>query len=390
MTSPTRDSLVTTQEIVAHLWRRRLILMVVPCLAVVGGYLLARMYGDIYRSGAVLLIRMPAGLLREGPRFQDFTPPAYADLLASDDMLFSVIEEVRKSNPEYKGRFEDLKKGFSVKTVMTRETVTTAEYAPTLELEVNAGSPEVVQKLAETWMNKSIERFGSLRTREVGQIANVFTEKFDTIANQAQALQEKEAKLERTVQTLDTVIGGNNRIIGGLTSDGVIIDQNNQSDNARINPYQNLGVIHERAMLELDLAEATPERAVQLKARIAAIDAMVPKVLEKIEEMGKARIEAQRDLENVRDQLLMIKGGMDQTRLVLAGSTADATAVPDKLDPKNVSDFSVLARPVKPEKRIGPPRALIGLGSGVAIGALLVVLFVLEVYIKRAVSEEAA
>ncbi|HMX62392.1 MAG TPA: hypothetical protein PKD58_04940, partial [Candidatus Sumerlaeota bacterium] len=252
------------------------------------------------------------------------------------------------------------------------------------------GSPEVVQKLAETWMNKSIERFGSLRTREVGQIANVFTEKFDTIANQAQALQEKEAKLERTVQTLDTVIGGNNRILGGLLSDRVVIDQNNGSDTERINPYQNLGVIHERAMLELDLAEATPERAAQLKARIAAIDAMVPKVLEKIEEMGKARIEAQRDLENVRDQLLMIKGGMDQTRLVLAGSTADATAVPDKLDPKNVSDFSVLARPVKPEKRIGPPRALIGLGSGVAIGALLVVLFVLEVYIKRAVSEEAA
>ncbi|MCC6548128.1 hypothetical protein IT570_13260 [Candidatus Sumerlaeota bacterium] len=389
MASPSRDSTVTTQDIVAHLWRRRLILLAAPCVAVVLGYLLVRLYGNTYRSGAILMIRVPAGVFREGPRAQDFTPPAYADFLKSDDILFHVIDKVRKEDKSFTGKFEDLKKNFNVKTVMTRETVTTAEFSPTLELTVEAGSPQTVHALASEWVKESIQRYGSLRTREVKQIAGVFTEKFDTLMTQSKDLQEQEARLERTVQNLDTLLGAKSRILGGTLTDKVVIDQDRRpEESSSRNNYQDLGIIHERALLELDLAGASPERAAAVHARMDAIDKVLPVVIKEIDELGIQRSNAQRELESVRDKLLAIRGTMDQARMILVGSTADATTIPMVGKADESGDLAVLAEPVLPEKRVGPPRALISIGCGIAIGALLLLLFIMEVYIKRAVADE--
>ncbi|MEO8377451.1 MAG: UbiD family decarboxylase [Candidatus Sumerlaeota bacterium] len=361
MVSPSRETPITTQDIVAHLWRRRFILLVVPCLAVVAGYVGARMYGDIYRSRAILMIREPASSFREGPKFLDFDPPAYADFLKSDEMLLSVIQTVRTETPAYKGKFEDLKKAFSIKTSLTRETVTTAQYSPTLELTVDAPTPKIAHRLAEVWVDRSVSKFGSLRTGEAAQISIVFHEKFEDLMKRGQELQQREAQLESDLLDADTVLGGKRRILGGVITEKVVIAQVPKvQDSPRINSYQELGIIHERAMLQLDAAEIGPEKSAPLLARIAAIDKMVPQVISELDELSKRRIELARDLEGVREEMLTSKGQLDQTRLVLAGATADATTVADPTNPAIKGDFSILARPVEPEKRSGPPRMLIG------------------------------
>jgi uncharacterized protein involved in exopolysaccharide biosynthesis len=392
MSDTTRPAAIGTEEVIAHLWRRRYVLVVVPLLFTIltFAYVFIRM-GESFSSRATLMVRSSPGSMREGPRLLDLNPPAYSDFLLSDEILYGALNSVKKEHPEYVGRLEDLKKEFKVKTVLTRETVTSTEYSPILILTANGPSPKIAHRLAEEWMNLSIARFGQMRSNEAGQMRKVMAEQFDLLAAEAEKLDKRQATLQNQITDMDTFIAVKRRILAGTGAAKLVFEKGKDNKNETATSYEDLGLVHERTMLELDLAQlekANPDQtapAAGLRARIAKIDEIVPGIIKEVEEIGVRKTELVKDLEAVREQLLTVKGRLDTTRDVVASVSPEMSVIADPANPEVSGIFSIIARPMEPDKKDGPPRTLISLGAGTAMAALLMLLMILELYIQHAV-----
>lgn len=392
MSSNSRTDTIGTRDIVSHLWSRRHGLLLVPavCVIVVFAYVKLR-FADQFQSKALVMVRTAPGTLRESaPKFLDLQPPVYQDFFLNDELLFDVVSTVREEFPSWLAKFEDVKPAFQIKTVLTRETVVSAEYSPVIELSVTIEGNDITYRLAQVWLDKSIERFGSVRSNEAREITESLGNTLDDLGKDIDRLALEQAQLERQIDNFDEIIKAKHAVLGGKDAVVFVTPQYPQD---KVRPADT-GLFNERVQLELELAEvekseAAAERqaAQRLVARMGKVDEIISRVLGEIEVLGKQKVNLVRQLDVVREQLLSTRAQLDQTRNSLAGATPDSASLADPFNPENSGELSVLARPVQAEKKVGPPRALISIAFGLALGVFLLLLVLMELYVRKMVYE---
>lgn len=391
MSDETTDS-VNALDLTRHYWRRRLFLLLLPPVIFVLAYLFIKYFvPETYQATAQLMLRTAPSELRDAPRMREVDPPVYEDFLLNDELLFSVLQEAREEYPESFNRahFEDFRKAFRVNTIMTRDTSVQAIYSPVLVLKVLAGSPDHVHFLAKTWVDLSLRSFGQLRTQEARAVETAMSEQFDVHAQEGQVLARREAMLATQLEQIDLLISSQRRLLLGGGTAIVRVQQNAQLDDAT---QAEAGLQGERVRLELELASAgaistadAQERVDVLSARLEKLDEVVARIILEKNELQEQRVNVTVDLEEVRRNLLIAREKMSLLRSVMTTALADAQSIPDWLKPENSGDLLRIADPIKPEKRVGPPRLLLSLAITVIFLGLMLLFFGLELFFKRAV-----
>lgn len=367
-----------------HLWRRRYILIGVPVLAVIAGYFIMRQFvGETFEASATILVRTPPTDMLPTPPFSAIETPVYEHILLSDELLLDVVEQTRAKFPGQfpKDRFEKLKKQFSVKIMTTVDTSVSTKYAPVLVMRVTAGTREITHFMMTRWLESSVERFGKMRTRE-GQAAEAaFRARFAELSSQANALQANETRLDEELRDLSQQLEARSRLLSGTAATAVSTESR--------------GLVHQLAEAEIQLAEAQAAgpagaaEAARLEARIARIRELIARTTEEMRELRGRKAEAETALEAARKDLIAVRESLAEVRLIMNRVASDAILVPDPYNPGVAGDFSVLSRPVMPETRIAPARAAIALVIGLAVGLILLGIFLVEWFVSRAILEPA-
>ena len=379
MTSDERPS-VTTTDIIRHLWARRYLLLLAPPIFVVLTYAYSVLFmGEVFESSSTLLIRTAPAQPRDGPRFERVEAPTTPDLLTSDALLLDVVKAARAKFPDYpQGRFEELRKHFTVRTIMTRDTTIQATYSPAIILTAKGKSPEIALFLAEEWTRLAVERVGRMRAREAKQMVDTARAEFDKYSASAAELAKRQTELELQRDDLDALYASRQALLSGQPVSGT----GDVPSEAIAG-----GLFGEKARLELQLASTSTDERGAIVNRLNTVDGMIRNAGAEIEKLNTERAEVRNELETVRRDLLVAREKAGQMRQVMTSATADSTLIPDPLNPEISGDLGVLSKPILAETRSAPKRSLIAVGGGAFLGALLVILLLVELYVRRTVIE---
>jgi outer membrane murein-binding lipoprotein Lpp len=372
---------VTPTDIVRHLWARRYLLLLAPGVFFVLTYAYSVfLMGEAFETSATLLLRNTPSTLRDGPRLEKIDAPSIPDLISSDSILLEVITAARKKYPSYpQGNFEKIKGAFKVRTVMTRDTTVQASYSPAVILTARARTPEIALFLVEEWTRVSVERFGRMRSREALQIQETASASFEKFSAEAAELAAKQTDLELRRDELDSLYASRQALLAGSATP--------YADGQQEKDTLTGGYFGEKARLDLELAAANSDTATANRARLAHVTTMIQQVNGEIELLNKDRAAVRNQLEAVRRELLVSREKAGQMRQILTTTTADATLIPDPLNPEVSGDLGILAKPILPESRVSPQRGLIASGGAVFLTAVLLALLLIELYIRRTVLE---
>ncbi|MBI1289858.1 hypothetical protein GC173_01255 [bacterium] len=372
---------VTSTDIVRHLWSRRYLLLLAPGIFFVLTYAYTIYFmGEVFETSSTLLIRNVPSSLRDGPRLEKVDAPSIPDMLSSDEILLDVVKAARAKFPDYpQGNFEKIKGSFKVKTIITRDTTVQSSYSPAVILTTRGKTPEIALFLAEEWTNLSVERFGQLRSREALAIQKTAGEKFDAFSAQAAELAAKQTDLELRRDELDALYASRQTLLSGSATPTM-----NAPSEAEVMPG---GLFGEKARLELELAGANSDKTPALRTRLERVNEMIRQTNGEIEMVNKDRAAVRNQLEGVRRDLLVVREKAGQMRQILTTTTADATLIPDPLNPEVSGDLGILAKPILPESRTSPLRGVIASGGAVFLTAVLLALILIELYIRRTVLE---
>ncbi len=411
------------EDLIRHLWSRRYILIVVPAIALVLGYLGVRAFvPETFESSATLLIRTPAiEYARPLPGHRRVSPPGYESFFRTDQVLHEVIREARQEFPGQfpQGDFERLKRAFDVQTITTRETTVTAEYSPVILLRATGGSPEIAHFLVDEWIRRSTARFGAIRFREAQEIRSTFENKFNEARERlADRLAEKE-ELDRRLGEMDMLLDTERRLLTGQTTSRQRVEIPADVGRATAPGAQqfepttfallqflferisreplpdDLDLFTERARLKLRIAELqgsenADERQQLRRAenRLARVEDMIDGSFDVMNSLGRERDGLAGQVARLREEVRAIEDEVVEVRKVLAGTTIETASIHDPFHPDFEGEFSVIGAPVVPETRAAPPRTLLAIAIAIIFGGLLLLLVVAEFYLKRVLEEE--
>lgn len=379
MTPTQPESPFDTDKLIRHLWRRRYILILAPPIFVVVGYLFIRQFvSEIYESTAIVQLREAPGALRNGPSLRTFEPPVFEDMILSDAILRPVIEAARKQFPEFpQDGYEKIKPSFAVDILRTRETAVATEYSPVIKLTVKTSKPEWAVFLAETWLDRTNDQIGNLRLRSTQQLVQTFGAKTEELRNEIGQLQARETE---TQQELSTVNARLLSLLRLLTGDALRTVAGSELQE---------GLEGERVRLRLVLADpATANDG--LRSRLTEVEKLIAETNTQLEQLGRRKVALSQQLDDLREQLIVQRGVLSDTRAVLINAFPDSIPVATSGDSADSGDFVTISRPVKPEVRVGPPRAIYSVIMAIALSAMLLLLMVMEFYVKASLAMQGA
>lgn len=373
--------------LIRHLWSRKYIILLAPIVFLV----LATVYfrtnmNDVYECSAVLRIRPEPSQLMNGRAFQNFEPPVYQDIFLAPSLLKEVVDDARQEFADFpKTNFESLKNRFDVSIVRTRETVVVSEYSPVFQLKVESPTAEQAYFLLENWLNKSLDRFGQMRAGEALEIRKEFQAAYDELNGHADTFQAREAELQQQLLHINQLMAARYQELKGVGASISLTGERNTDE-------ANGGLFGERTRLRLDIAEAQAanesDRVSRLTARATAVDESIEAVLAEIDTMSQQKVTITRELESSRERLLLLREEVENVRQILASTKPESITVEDPLNPGTRGDFSILSKPVKPETPVGPKRMLYSLGTTVFLSGLVLLLIIIEYYLRLALKPE--
>ncbi len=412
------------EDLIRHLWSRRYILIGMPIVAVILGYLGVRAFvPESFESSATLLIRTPpVEYARPLPAHRRVSPPGYETFFETDQVLHEVIQAAREEYPGQvpAGDFEMLKRAFDVRTITTRETTVTAEYSPVILLRARGGSPEIAHFLVETWIRLSNERFGAIRFRDAQEVRAAFEDKFETTSEvMAEQLAERD-ELQRRLDEMDMLLDTHRRLLSGQVTSRQRFDMPTDlrladpgAGGGQFEPTtfalfrflfeqiareplpDDLDLYTERTRLELRVAELQDfENAEEVRElrraenRLARVEELIDRSFGELAEIGRERDALASQVSRLNEKVRNLEDQLVETRKVLAGTAIESTSVMDPFHPDYQGAFSVIGAPVVPETRAAPPRTLLAIAIGIIFGGLLLLLVVAEFYLKRVLEEE--
>lgn len=403
-TAPQSDDL---KHIVAHLWKRRIALLLAPPVFVLIAYgVIYFGVSESYVSRAQLMIRTPPSELRDGPRIAGSEAPVYEDILKNDELIHAVIKRMRE-NPnkviadKFKmrnggGYIEWLKSAFYVDTITTRDTSMVINYSPVIMLSVSAGSREAAKILADTWLDEILKRYGRVRQNEAAEIRKAAEADYKPAEGRMIELEKvmRSAELELNVLTreLDDI---NTTLLGPLTAPATRVEVGTASPEGPTGGSERdtLGLTQEEIRIEIDIAElqggvgVDAARLERLKARLQAIQKIRTDLLNRRGEIDARRLELDLQLSQFKRDVNIVTQVMEEARRIIDAVQADATLVTDPLNADNAGTFIVLAKPQVPEFRKEPKRLLYSFICGLGLWVLLLMTFVLEAFMKRTLQE---
>lgn len=383
MNQPADRSAFSTIDMVRHLWRRRYLLLIGPPVFLVAGYFYTvKFKSQVFESSAMLKIRTPPSEMRSGPILENFDPPIYEDILKSPEVLKSVVEEARAEFPEFpRSDFESLRTLFEATVVTTRETVVVADYSPVVQMSVKADNGKWAYFLMDRWLDVVLERFGQLRALEAREMQTVFQAQYDELIAVAEDAQAREGLLRQQLRQTERMLEGKYNLLAGGDSFA--------SEAAAGEGAPKAGLMAERVRLELAAAEEGDASSERLKSRLEKVNSLIGETMAEIEALGETQVSVSQQLEAAREELLLVRQKIEQVREVIAATTPDAAVLTDPLNENVRGQFTVLAWPIQPESTVSPPRAILAVGIALLFTVLLVVILLVEFFVRGALESEA-
>ena len=363
-----------------HLWKRRYPLLLLPPVVVLLSYLFIRFFmGETFEAHTMMMIRTPPTEILPAQKTLSVEAPVYEDILGSDEILRAVVEDARRAHPEEisQTNFELLRKRFKVKVIATVDTTIRTEYSPVISMSVKGDTREVTYFQANRWMELAVERFGKLRYNDARSAKEAYQLEYDRLSEGAAGLQAREVELEGESRQLGVRMEVLLRLLNQSQGDG------------------KSGLLTQLALVEAALEGETlkgdaadPTRVAELGQLLAATQASVERIERQVAELRAAKATVDGAMEGVRKDLVSSRERMAETRVILTRVSSEAVALTDPRNPEFQGDFLILSRPVMPERRVAPPRTLLAIVVGVAFGALLVMVFMMEWFLLRAILKE--
>jgi len=344
-------------DFIRHLWSRRLLLLIVPVITVLGAYFYIRAFvGSTFESNAMLLLQPAPSEFREGSAPENFGPRVFEEILVSDEMLKTIIDRAREQFPGQvsQGKYESLRNQFKVESITTKDTSLDTEYSPVLLFTTEGPTPEIAHFYAEQWVSESIERYGKLRSREAVELQQTLKDKYDKVSAETTALRQQEAVFQDERELLEKF---QKRFREHLYENAEMPDfpENLRRLATSVGFNQN----------ELGMDEES----------IQAVEGF----------LRERQAFLTTEIETVRQELIAKSDQVLEVREVLMASSADAAFAEASSEDALRSELELISAPIVPEYRTWPPRSVLAIAVGIFVTAVLFFLLVAEYFLKKAV-----
>lgn len=417
--------LLSTSELVAHLWRRRWALFLAPCVVTVGTYLLIRAFGgEVFESNAVVYLReRPTDeRSKSEPRLAWVDAPSYKDILLNDELLKGVVDATRSKYPGSLGSkpYEKIKDSFAVRTVTTRDTAVQTTYSPVIEMSVKGPSAQTAKFMADTWLNESLRTYGQFVAGDAAGTAKAVRDETDIRAKELDEVKREEARLDFELDRVKVLLYGHYALLyhGDLRSPMVfpqlvppdleresawgggratLFEQRNsaalrvaelEAALARRAKLTEETKLRDELRLEDPVAMEIEEGLIRERARLARIESLITETDTNIKSLGVEAARLEGEVAAARGRRYAADNAIRSLTEMAGYAIADAVLVPDEGDPDRRGALRVLARPILPEERVGPKRSLYAIAAGIAFGIFLLFSFVAEAWVRKSLGAD--
>ncbi len=421
----TEPQVLSTAELVAHLWRRRWMLLLAPSAVAIATYLLVRAFGgEVFESTAVVYLReKPTDKRSENePRMAWIDAPSYKDILLNDEVLKTVVEATRSNLPGSLGNkpYEKLKDCFSIRTVTTRDTAVQTTFSPVIEMVVKGPGAKTAKFMADTWLAESLRLYGHISGGDAANTAKAVREETERRARELDEIKREEARLDYELDRIKIILYGHYALFyhGDLRAPmafpqllpssagresawgggrATLFEQRNASA-VRVAELE--GAIARRRRMDGDtklrdgvrledpvLMELEDQLARE-QARLARIETLVTETDANIKSLGTEAARLEGEVAAARGRRFAADNAITSLTDMAGYAIADSVLVPDDDDPERRGALRVLARPILPEERVGPKRSLYALAAGIAFGIFLLFGLVAEAWVRKSLQED--
>ncbi len=424
MQTPDKQML-STAELVAHLWRRRWVLLLAPCAVTIGTYLLIRAFGgETFESTAVVYLReRPTDERSENePRLAWIDAPSYKDILLNDELLKTVVDSTRQKHPDSLGTkpYEKIKDSFRIRTVTTRDTAVQTTFSPVIEMAVEGPTPVSVKFMADTWLAETLRMYGNIAAGDAAGTAKALGEETDLRARELEEARRNEAKLDYELDRVKILLFGHYSLFyhGDLRSPMAfpqLLTPDLERESAwgggrptlfeqRISAAARVAeleaalsrreklagdpTLRDEVRLEDPLALGITDELTREQARLARIETLITETDSNIKSLAAEAARLEGEVAAARGKRFAADNAIKSLTEMAGYAIADAVLVPDEDDPQRRGALRVLARPILPEERVGPKRSLYAIAAGLAFGIFLLFSFVAEAWVRKSLGED--
>jgi len=390
----------------ARLWRARWYIVTVSAVFAIVTYLnLKFLTPETFRSETIIYLS------------EDVEAPTIKTLVTNFEMLDVVRSRFREVFPKAKGLsyLDRFAQRFHVNEEVLEDNSIRKVYSPALVLSADAHSPEQAQTLASIWLDEVVRRYGGTTGTESRFRMENNRILLDLLKNQEMQVEESRAVLQYRVAELESRLQGLIRILSpsdildiqkprefttyieGMLPKPQQVSVNVPARSAPIEPgliEQQMKLQTERAKAEArhkvyvdriasggTLPEGVQEKAVDLRAEIAALQAeeesvarQIAQVRDDISSLTLALRAAKSDLAASDTELAGLRLQQDFVGSSLAKYTSNGFLSEQVShwteDAPARLDFAVVANPSLPDRKVAPQRLLSAILAAI-IGGIL-------------------
>lgn len=403
-------------DYIAHLWKRRWIIMVATAATLVGTYLGVRLFHDNqYESRALVLVReQPRTTSVESDRPGMF-PPAFRSMFTSDETIQFVRNQYNAmvesgALPAEDGHrrittpLEKLRPWFQAQSATTVDTTVTTEFSPVIELRARGMSPGMARTLADLWVLRCLNRYGNIMDEEAAFLLEASFDRREDLADGLEETQAEQERLRQALRLVDAKIASRTRQLTNaripyrrdLLADSVLgfgMQSGARETNVTVEGQQagEPGLYERRTELEVALASATADedQADAARRTLAEVERKITQIEGEIATLRQEAAGLQGQLARAAMKNLGLEYAARLNATLI--SQAESALRPVDLEGEDfgASKFSalrVVAEPSLPDLRVWPKRTLIAGLAALSMLVLCLGLFLSECYVSRALA----
>lgn len=411
MTPETDSSTLSTAELVAHLWRRRWLLLVLPVLTVVVTYCIVRAFGgETFESTALVMLRDRPVDERNAldTRTMWLDAPTYKDIFLNDEVLKGVVDAARaKYGPDFGDeKYEKLKDGFKVRTVTTRDTAVVTTFSPVIELSARGPQPEISKFMVDEWIARAIRVYGTLGAADAIAVAKATSDVAAVKNEELLKAKQAEAAIDYELDRLKVLIDAystlfyDENIKSRVTIEVPKTDQEKEEFvEWEENPYRmaGMGLLEQRAQIMFAIAELQPSaneyekaRREKLERRLDKIEFLINETNDNIKKLSEEAARLEGEVAKQRSLRVAADNALKSLNEMSGFAAADSILIPDAKDSDHSGMLRVLTQPIVPEFRVGPKRSIISIAAGFAMGVFLLLSVIGEAWLRKSLGTNQA